>query len=134
LVRRDFEAAADDLFMWRLHQRSGLRVWASDAPLQANTVVLMRLGVGPIAPRIPCRVVYVVDEPDVRGFAYGTLPGHPEAGEERFMLRRHEDGRIELTISAFSQPASWLAKLGGSVRRKVQDAMTERYLRALDLA
>ena len=33
----------------------------------------------------PCRVVYVIDEPDIRGFAYGTLPGHPESGEERFV-------------------------------------------------
>lgn len=95
-------------------------------------MVLMRLGVGPIALRIPCRVVYVINDADVRGFAYGTLPGHPEAGEERFMLQRHEDGSIELTISAFSRPASRLAKLSGPMSRKVQDAMTERYLRALD--
>ena len=35
---------------------------------------------GPV--RAPCRVVYVVDEPDRRGFAYGTLPGHPEIDGE----------------------------------------------------
>ena len=40
---------------------------------------------GPV--RAPCRVVYVVDEPDRRGFAYGTLPGHAESGEERFVVR-----------------------------------------------
>jgi uncharacterized protein (UPF0548 family) len=31
--------------------------------------------------KAPVRVVYVVDEPTRRGFAYGTLPGHPESGE-----------------------------------------------------
>jgi uncharacterized protein (UPF0548 family) len=89
---------------------------------------------GPIALRNPCRVVYVVNESDERGFAYGTLPGHPEAGEERFLLRRHEGGRIELTVSAFSRPASALARAGGPLSQKVQDAMTLRYLRALDQA
>jgi uncharacterized protein (UPF0548 family) len=132
LNRRDFDGAADDLLMWRMHERSGLRVWASDVPLLADTVAVMRLGVGRVGLRIPCRVIYVVDEPDRRGFAYGTLPGHPEAGEERFMLRRRSDGGIELTVSAFSRPASRLAKLGGPIGRRVQDIMTQRYLQALD--
>lgn len=132
LARRDFDAAAADLFMWRLHERAGLRAWVSDAPLHANTVALMRLGAGPASLRLPCRVVYVVDEAGLRGFAYGTLPGHPEAGEERFMLRQHDDGSIGLTISAFSRPASGLAKLGGPLTRRAQNIMTGRYLRALD--
>lgn len=102
--------------------------------MRPDTVVLMRLGVGPVSLRIPCRVVYVVDEPDRRGFAYGTLPGHPEAGEERFVLRRRDDGSVELTIAAFSRPASMLAKVGGPLSRKIQDMMTQRYLRALDSA
>ncbi len=132
LARRDFDAVAQDLFMWRLHTRSGLRVWASDAPLRVDTVVLMRLGVGVASLRIPCRVVTVVNEPKLRGFAYGTLPGHPEAGEERFTLRHHDDGSIGLTISAFSRPASALARLGGPVSRRVQSLVTDRYLHALD--
>ncbi|MFC5728621.1 MULTISPECIES: DUF1990 family protein [Nocardioides] len=132
LARRDFAAVTEELFMWRLHERAGLRVWVSDAPLRANTVVLMRLGAGPASLRLPCRVVYVVDEPGLRGFAYGTLPGHPEAGEECFLLRHHDDGSIELTISAFSRPATRLARLGGALSRKAQQLMTGRYLRALD--
>jgi uncharacterized protein (UPF0548 family) len=132
LQRRDFDGAANDLFSWQLHERSGLRVWASDVPLRRDSVALMRLGAGRLGLRIPCRVVYVVDEPDRRGFAYGTLPGHPEAGQETFMLRRLKDGGIELTISAFSRPASPLAKLGGPIARLVQDIMTKRYLQALD--
>jgi uncharacterized protein (UPF0548 family) len=31
-------------------------------------------------------VVYVVDEHDRRGFAYGTLRGRPESGEELFAV------------------------------------------------
>ena len=35
---------------------------------------------------ITCRVVAIVDEPDRFGFAYGTLPVHPEQGEESFLV------------------------------------------------
>jgi uncharacterized protein (UPF0548 family) len=132
LARRDFDAAARDLFAWRLQEGAGLRVWASDVPLRRDTVVLMKLGLGWASLRIPCRVVSVTDEPELRGFAYGTLPGHPEAGEERFLLRHHDDGSISLTISAFSRPASVLSRLGGPVSRRAQRSMTDRYLRALD--
>lgn len=132
LVRRDFEGAGRDLFMWRLHERSGLRVHASESPLRQDTVVLMQLGLGAASLQIPCRVAYVINEPTLRGFAYGTLDGHPECGEERFVLERHTDETITVTITAFSRPASLLARLGGPVTRKAQQTMTTRYLRALD--
>lgn len=132
LVRRDFDGAANDLFMWRLHERSGLRVQASESPLLQDTVVLMRLGLGPVSLSIPCRVVEVINEPTRRGFAYGTLDGHPECGEERFVLERSTEGTITLTITAFSRPASRLARLGGPLSRRAQQGMTSRYLRALD--
>ncbi|WP_211222115.1 DUF1990 family protein [Nocardioides halotolerans] len=132
LVRRDFEGASTDLFMWRLHERAGLRVQTSESPLRQDTVVLMHLGLGPASVRIPCRVAYVIKEPTLRGFAYGTLPGHPESGEERFVLEQHGDGSITIAITAFSHPASRLATLGGPFTRRVQQLMTSRYLRALD--
>ena len=132
LVRRDFEGASTDLFMWRLHERAGLRVQASEAPLRQDTAVLMHVGLGPASIRIPCRVAYVINEPMLRGFAYGTLPGHPESGEERFALEQHSDGTISMVITAFSRPASRLATLGGPFTRSLQQAMTTRYLRALD--
>jgi uncharacterized protein (UPF0548 family) len=31
-------------------------------------------------------VIYVVDQADQFGFAYGTLPGHPEMGEVAFTV------------------------------------------------
>lgn len=103
LIRRDFEAASEDLLTWRLHERAGLRVQASESPLRRDTVVLMHLGLGFAAVRIPCRVAYVINEPTMRGFAYGTLAGHPESGEERFALEQHPDGVITIAITAFSR-------------------------------
>ena len=132
LVRRDFDEASADLLRWRLQERAGLRVQASESPLHQDTVVVMRLGLGAASLRIPCRVAYVVDEPTRRGFAYGTLPGHPESGEERFVLEQRDDGTLTIAITAFSRPASPLATLGGPLTRRVQHVMTTRYLRALD--
>jgi len=132
LRRRDFDAAVRDLFEWRMHSRAGLRVQTSDIPLRQDTVVLMRWGLGPLSVKIPCRVLDIMDDSRHRGFAYGTLPGHPEAGEERFVLEQREDGRILFTITAYSRPASILAKFGGPISRAAQSFMTQRYLEALD--
>lgn len=129
---RTFDEAAELLMTWRLHERSGLSVTASSTRVERDGVVVLGLGVGRMRLRIPCRVVYVIDEPDRRGFAYGTLPGHPEEGEELFLLERRADGGADLTVRAFSRPASLLARAGGPMSRRVQDWMTRRYLRALD--
>lgn len=131
LRRTDLEGAASDLLGWRVHELAGLLVRAS-GPAAEGTVVEMRLGVGPVSIRIPCRVLAVVDEPDRRGFSYGTLPGHPECGEEEFLLERSDEGGLRFTVSAFSRPATRLARLGGPVTGAVQRAMTGRYLRAPD--
>jgi uncharacterized protein (UPF0548 family) len=128
----DFEVAARDLLHWQVQRRSGLRVATAADQVTPDAVVELRIGWGRLALRAACRVVYVVDEPWRRGFAYGTLPGHPEAGEEAFLLERHDDGAIDFTIRAFSRPASALARLAGPFGRRIQDVVLDRYLRALD--
>ena len=90
------------------------------------------VGTGCLVAEDPLSRARVVEEPQRRGFTYGTLPGHPEAGEERFLLEHLNDGRILFTITAFSRPASTLAKLGGPISRVTQTFMTQRYLHALD--
>ncbi|WBU38937.1 DUF1990 family protein [Homoserinibacter sp. YIM 151385] len=91
-----------------------------------------RLGipVWPIRFDFPARVVYVVDEPDRKGFAYGTLPGHAEEGEEAFLVSRGGDGSVWVTIRAFSRPAGWWWLLAPALRI-AQAYYTSRYLRAL---
>ena len=132
LERRDLAAATEDLLRWRVHERAGLWVAASGPVAGPDTVVDMRFGIGPLAVRIPCRVVYVIDEPHRTGFAYGTLPGHPETGEESFVLTRLGDGRLTFTVTAFSRPSTRLARLGGPATRGIQDRVSDRYLRAAD--
>ena len=124
-----YSAMRADLFGWMVQSRSGIRVTAS-ADVAAGVVVELRIGVGPLSIIAPCRVVYVIDESDRCGFGYGTLPGHPESGEESFLLER-ADNAVTFTVTAFSKPATMLTRLAGPIGRRVQDVMTARYLRAL---
>lgn len=100
----DFERAADALLTWQMHRRAGLAVTASHERVETGAVAELRLGVGRLGLRAPVRVVDVVDEPTRRGFAYGTLPGHPESGEESFVVELGETGDVTLTITAVSRP------------------------------
>ena len=116
---------------WDVQRGAGLRVVAGSERAVEGAHVTVRLGVGRLGIDAPCVVVYTVDEPRRRGFAYGTLPGHPETGEELFVVERREDGTVVLAIRAFSRPALWWSRAAGPAARLVQRAVTERYLRAL---
>jgi len=124
-----FESACRDLLAWTVHRRAGIRVTPS-SDVEPEAVVDLRLGIGPLSITAPYRVVYVVDEADQCGFAYGTLPGHPESGEESFLLGRSESGEVTFTVTAFSRPATVLSKVAGPVGGRIQDFMTTRYLHA----
>ncbi len=67
----------------------------------------------------PCRVLHVTREPDRFGFAFGTLPGHAESGEESFTVTIADD-RVRYDVLAFSRPAGVLARLGAPVARAYQ--------------
>jgi uncharacterized protein (UPF0548 family) len=79
----------------------------------------------------PVRVVSVIDEPDRKGFAYGTLDGHPVSGEESFVVERTPDGSVWLQVRQFSQPASGRWKLLAPLLRTQQRRMALAYLEAL---
>jgi uncharacterized protein (UPF0548 family) len=71
-----------------------------------------------------CRIVYVVNETGpIRkfGFAYGTLPGHVESGEERFVIEWNQgDNSVWYDILAFSRPSQVLIRLGSPIVRRMQ--------------
>ena len=107
---------------------AGVRVSASAEVARPGADVLGRLG--PFA--APCRVVYVIDEPDRRGFAYGSLPGHAVRGEEMFAVRYDPaDGGVYAEVAAFSRPATWWSRLGAPVLALAQTVVTRRYLNAV---
>jgi uncharacterized protein (UPF0548 family) len=75
--------------------------------------------------------VYAVDQPRRQGFAYGTLPGHPESGEEAFIIEHLDDETVSFTITAFSRPSTAIARIAGPGGRLIQGWITTRYLRSL---
>lgn len=126
-----FHEVSRTLLGWDMHRRAGVAVRSSSASVAEDEVAVLRLGRGWLGVTAPVRVVYLVDEACRKGFAYGTLPGHPESGEESFVVELLDDGEVRFTITAFSRPASVLARLGGPVGRAVQRWVTNRYLAAL---
>ncbi len=125
-----FRRAGEALMSWRMHTKAGVRIEATDSPAVIGTNALGRVGVGSVGLAVLCRVVWVVDEPDRKGFAYGTLEGHPEAGEESFIVSREPDG-IYFTLRAYSRAGTWYARLGGPATRAVQKLFAQRYAKAL---
>ena len=66
------------------------------------------------------RIVYVIEEPRRFGFAYGTLPGHAERGEERFLVEHLADDSVWYDVRAFSEPRFWGARLAYPITRHLQ--------------
>ncbi|MET9019687.1 DUF1990 domain-containing protein [Actinopolymorpha sp. NPDC004070] len=125
-----FDSCTNALLGWEVHRRAGLGVYADQPRATPGAVVVVVVGVGRWGVVAPCRVVHLLDEPDRRGFAYGTLPGHPEQGEESFVVARETDGTVTFTVTAFSRPGNLLTRVGGPFARRTQDLFVGRYLRA----
>lgn len=126
--RTRFEDAAEAVLRYGMLRGAGLTVDATTESAKVGTDVLGRLG--PFL--APCRVVYVIDENDRRGFAYGSLPGHAVCGEEMFAVRFDPaEDAVYAEVAAFSRPAMWWSKLGTPVLRLAQGLVTHRYLRAV---
>ena len=128
-----FGRAAEAIREWRVHEGAGLIVHA-DGPPAKNSVVAMAapLPLGYID--VVCRVIDVIDQPGRFGFSYGTLPVHPEQGEESFTVCRHGDGTVVFEIVAVSRPRHILARAVPPVARRLQSAATNRYLDAMQRA
>ena len=99
------------------------RIAPANAPIEEGTVVAMLARVYGVWWLNACRIVYVIDEraPIRRfGFAYGTLPGHVESGEERFMIEWLADDTVWYDLRAFSRPRFWLVRLAAPLARGLQ--------------
>ncbi|MFJ5779342.1 DUF1990 family protein [Streptomyces sp. NPDC093094] len=118
-----FRRAAEAVRTWEMHRALGVGVTAGAERAEEGVEVTITLG-GVI--KAPCKVVWTVDEPRRAGWAYGTLPGHPECGEEAFVVERTGDGTVWLTVNAFSRPARWYARAGGAAARGLQHAYARR--------
>lgn len=114
-----FERAAEALRAWQMFPAPWTAIVPARAPIAAGSVVgvLVHAGVWWTS---SARIVYVIDEPRRFGFAYGTLPGHVERGEERFSVEWRGDDSVWYDLRAFSRPRLWAARLGRPLTRQLQ--------------
>lgn len=126
-----FAAAARTILSWQMHRGAGMTVLTDAPEARRGVIAVVGIGIGPARIEAPCRVVEVLDRGDVAGFAYGTLPGHPEIGEEAFWVRREADGTVVGEVVAFSRPGRWYTRAAGPLGRLAQRLACRRYLAAL---
>ena len=129
----DYAAALAALRSWKMFPQPWTLIWPAEAPQHTTQVVAMLARVYGLWWLNACRIVYTIDEnAPVRrcGFAYGTLPGHVEMGEERFLVEMLADGSVWYDVRAFSRPRHPLVKLAKPLARQLQ----RRFVRESKLA
>jgi uncharacterized protein (UPF0548 family) len=116
-----FERARDALLAWRQFEIAWLRFDGS-GPVNIDQIVTTSTRIAGLRFVNPCRVVYTeFTERDAVAYAYGTLPGHAECGEERFQVSIDaQSAEVRYELAAFSRPALWTSKLGYPIARRIQ--------------
>jgi uncharacterized protein (UPF0548 family) len=105
---------------WKQFDLGWLKAFPANTPIRSGEVVAVVARTFCLWSVNAARIVYVTDEPRRFGFAYGTLPGHVETGEERFLVERTDDDSVWYDILAFSQPRHLLTKIGYPLARLLQ--------------
>lgn len=126
-----FDLAVEGLRTWVPQRHLGARIHPSDASATVDETLLVVLAAGPIEVAAPNRIVWVVDEADRYGYAYGTLPGHPAAGEECFLVERIDGDRLLLTVTVDAAPATLATRVLAPFVVQVQHLAVRRYLGGL---
>jgi uncharacterized protein (UPF0548 family) len=117
-------AAREALARWEQFQLGWIAVVAPLPLIEQRAVVAIAVRTMGAWWLNASRIIYVIDEagPTARfGFAYGTLPGHAESGEVRFLVDwDRAEGAVWYSILAFSRPRHWLTRLGYPMVRRLR--------------
>ena len=119
-----FDSAKAALQQWQQFRLGWVEAWSPETPLEHGQVVVVMGWAMGLWWLNACRIVYTMDQSGpitMYGFAYGTLPGHVETGEERFLIEwDRETDTVWYDILAFSQPRHFLTRLGYPLVRRLQ--------------
>ena len=128
-----FDKVGYALMHWEVNREADFRVSAQHDQVREGERVAVGLPVvWPMEVTAICKVVAIVAGGDSVGFAYGTLPKHPECGEESFVVSMREDDSVVLTVRAVSKPAVWFTKIAGPLGHAVQKRATNKYFAAAE--
>lgn len=130
-----FARARDALLGWKMLDLGWVSLCYPDAPIRVGTTVAVLARHYGFRSLNAARIVYIVEEhgPVERyGFAYGTLPGHGERGEERFTVEwDRREGSVCYDVLAFSRPNRLLARVGYPFARLLQRRFARDSRRAM---
>ena len=132
-----FTGAVTAVQKWKMFDLDWVRMFWDDTPIEPGStvaVVVSHLGFWSMN---ACRIAYVVEESGERhryGFAYGTLPGHAERGEESFTVEwNKQDETVWYDLLAVSKPGT-LATLGYAYARRLQKRFARESMEAMKRA
>ncbi|GAA1753818.1 DUF1990 domain-containing protein [Kocuria aegyptia] len=145
-----WEHAGKEILSWGLQRRAGYSVVplghphnadgesaphgrsaAALPPVAPGAAVQLRRRLGPLPISMPTRVVYVLDEPHRKGFAFGTLAGHPVSGEVAFIVERSPDDSVWFTLRSLSGPGKGLWWITYPIVVLLRGRFRNSYLQAL---
>lgn len=130
-----FERARQAVRDWRMLRLGWVEPCWPDAPVKEGALVGTLTRVFGLWTVNVCRIVYALDDagPVTRfGLAYGTLPGHVECGEERFLVEWHkDDDSVWYDLRAISRPGRLLTWLAYPLCRRLQRRFGRDSLRVM---
>lgn len=111
----DFQAAKSAMLAWKHFDVGWVAALPATTPIHEGENIAIRARILGLWALAACRIVEVFDEDSPTskrfGYSFGTLPGHPEQGEERFEIRSSADGIVTYRITAFFRPNYLSAKI-----------------------
>ncbi|MGI8912069.1 MAG: DUF1990 family protein [Rubrobacteraceae bacterium] len=130
-----YRRAVDALRGWRQFGIGWTSLRPPGAPIEDGSVVAVLVRHFGFRSLNPARIVYTIEDPGPLrrfGFAYGTLPGHSEKGEELFSIEwDREEGSVHYAVFAFSRPNHPLVWLGYPFTRMLQKRFIRDSQRAM---
>jgi uncharacterized protein (UPF0548 family) len=133
-----YDRAREALRDWAMFRIGWVDVYPPRPPIGEGIEVALLAGALGVWALFACRIVRVIEEHgavESFGFAYGTLPGHWLAGEERFLVSwDHGDDSVVYDVLAHSRPAGLAGRLTYPLLRRIQRRFAPDSLRAMSRA
>ncbi len=134
--RSSFDKAVVALRRWEQFNLGWVGVANPGLPLETGAVNAVIASLPLLSVTCACRIVYTINSNEASaasfGFAYGTLPGHPESGEERFSIEwKTDDDSVWYDIYALSKPGMLLVSATYPITRMLQQRFARDSMSAM---
>jgi uncharacterized protein (UPF0548 family) len=136
--RDAFDAAVAAFHRWDQFDVGWVNAFPTDTLIAPGNVVAVLARTAGLWSLHACRIIYIIDEsgPVTRfGFGYGTLPGHAEIGEERFLIEWDQSSdAVSYDVCAFFRPRHPLVRVGWPVGKLLVDRFRRDSAKAMQKA